>query len=101
MIIINKTKTHIVNFDSVTEILMSSSCYGSIRVNFANGGRYELEHYDTEEEARIAMEMLCDSIGKSDVFVMPTSEQIHNRIISRPDSLHRYSGIKPKRHGGS
>lgn len=100
MIIINKTKTHIVNFDSVAEVRMSR-IDGAIKIDFSNGSRYDLDRYDTEEEARTAMEMLCDSIGKSDVFVMPTSEQIHNRIISRPDSLHRYSGIKPKRHGGS
>lgn len=100
MIIINKTKTHIVNFDSVAEVRMSR-IDSAIKIDFSNGSCYDLERYDTEEEARIAMEMLCDSVGKSEVFIMPTSEQIHNRIISKPDSFHRHSGVKSKGHGGS
>lgn len=101
MIIITKNKSHIINFDYVTEIFKGSD-ETSIKVNFSNGGRYELDRYSDRTYAEKAMEMLCDSIGKTEKFIMPTEKEIQARITQTHDAIPRHiTGKKNKSHGGS
>ena len=101
MIIITKNRSHIINFDYVTEIFRGNDEV-SIKVNFNNGGRYELERYNDCRQAEIAMDMLCEAVGKVDKFAMPTEKQIQARIAQIHDSIpHHITGKKNKSHGGS
>jgi hypothetical protein len=101
MIIITKNKNHIINFDYVTEIFKGSDGI-SIKVNFNNGGRYELDRYSDSVYAEKAMEMLCESIGKTERFIMPTEKEIQAKITQTHDTIPRHiTGKKGKGHGGS
>lgn len=70
MIIITKNNSHIINFDYVTEIFKGSDTT-SIKINFDNGGRYELERYQCEKDVDIALELLGKAFGNAEVFHMP------------------------------
>lgn len=101
MMIISKNRSNIVNCDYVTEIYIGNDGT-AIRINFENGGRYDLERYDSRESANIAMAMLCDVIGKADRFIMPTEKEIQAYIVRTHDAAPRHiNGKKTKSHGGS
>ena len=102
MIVITRNKLNILNFDHVTEMFLSPDKM-SIRVNFSNGGRYELERYNELGQAQRAMEMLCEAIGTVEKFILPTEEQIKAYVVkttNRATPKH-ITGKKNKGHGGS
>ena len=103
MVIVSKDKTHIVNFNFVSEVFMGfDGC--KINVNYSNGGGCMIDRYPSQESARAAMEMLCNAIGSTEKFNMP-SDELAEKNIDRGgcSSSYRngYHGAKPIRHGGS
>ncbi len=104
MIVLNKYKNSIINFDLVTQIFKGADDL-SIKVKFLSGEGTQLERYSSVEEADIALELLCKAIGQIDKFVMPNDEQIKAHIIATKDvgkEYHkRYRGKKYKKVGGS
>ena len=104
MIVINKNKSKVINLSAINEIFKGADGY-SIKVNFSNGAGTQIERYASAEAVDVALEMLCDAIGKTDKFIMPTEEQIHARVISTRSAGNAYDnqikGVKQKSHGGS
>lgn len=104
MIIINRNKSKVINLSATNEIFKGADGY-SIKVNFSNGAGTQIERYSSTEAADIALEMLCDAIGKAEKFSMPTEEQIQARVIytRKPGNAYhkQIGGVKPKSHGGS
>ncbi len=103
MIIITKKKNSIYNMDDLTEIFVASE--KSAIYYIKDKMREILEVYDTSEEARTAMMMLCDRVnvarGQGVVFI-PTDDEVRVRMremekSGKINSSHK-SGI---RHGGS
>jgi hypothetical protein len=104
MIVINKNKNKVINLGSVNEIFKGADGF-SIKVNFTNGQGTQIERYNSAEATDIALEMLCNAIGKTDKFIMPNDEQIKAHILTArsvgTEYHNRYNGAKQKRHGGS
>lgn len=101
MYIITKNKRHIVNLSHVAEMFIGNDGV-SIKINFDNGGRYELERYNSPRETETAMEMLCDAVGKVETFRLPTEKEIQAKLVQTHDGIpHHITGKKSKGHGGS
>ena len=104
MIIVSKNKSSLVNLSFVTQIFKGSDGL-AIKVNYSNGQGTQLERYQSMEATDVAMEMLCENIGKTDIYVMPTDEQVKARILATKNEGCRYhnnyKGTKAKSHGGS
>ncbi len=101
MYVVGKNHRQIINMDHVASVRVGDT---SIKIDYANGAGCELMRYSTSQQAATALEMLYESIGKRDVFVLPDEDQIKARVINtkRDDiSKHKRDGSKQKGHGGS
>lgn len=101
MYLISKNGTDIYNFDHITELFISNTD-GSIRANFANNARYEIERYDRREDAILAIQIISEKIGKQDVIYTPTTKELQAYRARTHDTKERASnGKKTVRRGGS
>lgn len=75
MYLISKNGTDIYNFDHITELYVSNTD-GSLRANFDNNARYEIERYDRREDAILAMQIISEKIGKQEVIFTPTQKEL-------------------------
>lgn len=101
MYLISKNGTDIYNFDHITELFISNTD-GSIRANFANNARYEIERYDRREDAILAIQIISEKIGKQDVIYTPTPKELQAYRARTHDTQERASnGKKTVRRGGS
>ncbi len=101
MIIVNKSRTIMLNMDSVTEIRLPADAE-EICVRYVSGDKYVFERYGTPELARIAMKMLSERITtESSTVYMPTEDDIKSKMTYEMKSLRTNSPKKYKGHGGS
>lgn len=103
MFIYDKSKGYIVNVNEVKDIFLGRD-RGTVAVGLRDGGTTKLRVYESEEEARTAIDMLAESIAvsKREIICMPTSEEIRVKLRNTPlTAVHHATGKKTKGHGGS
>lgn len=100
MFIMSKDKETIVNLEKVANIYMGADGY-TIKANFANGEGCQITRYNSEEAAVFAMEMIANSIGKSEVCFLPNENDIKAKLNLTERKYHHATGKKTKGHGGS
>ena len=103
MFVYAQDKRSIVNLDKATFIYAADNC--NLRVLVGNSDKmYTLGRYQTSAEAEIALEELAQSMGKSEIFMVPSSEHclqvMRHRTQERPDKF-ATNGKKTVRRGGS
>ena len=101
MYLISKNGTDIYNFDHITELYVSNTD-SSLRANFDNNARYEIERYDRREDAILAMQIISEKIGKQEVIFTPTQKELQAYRARTHDTQERANnGKKTVRRGGS
>lgn len=103
MFIYNRKTNKIFNLNAVANIFVGREG-DSVSLGLTSGQISKFKEYNSEQEAREAIAMLADTIrvGKSEIFTMPESEELKQRIQQMPlEQKHHISGKKTKGHGGS
>ena len=99
MFIVSKDRKAIINLEQVTTMYIGSdSC--SIKCDYKNNG-CQLGRYNSDKEAKKAMEIIAESIGKTDVCFMPDDNTIKAKMNLEEQKYHHITGKKTKGHGGS
>lgn len=99
MFIVSKDKKSIINLEQVTAMYIGSDgC--SIKCDYKNNG-CQLGRYNSDKEAKKAIEIISESIGKVDVCVMPDDSAIKAKMNLEEQKYHHITGKKTKGHGGS
>lgn len=103
MIIFSKDGKGIINTELIENIFVGSN---SIKVNMASGRGCQLGAYQTETEAKVAMQILKERIVRGLPSAdMPTDEEVKTRIEMSSKNTntmtHYDNGQKKKRYGGS
>ena len=57
--------------------------------------------YNSDQEARKAVEIVADSIGTMEVCYMPDDDSVKARMNLEEQKYHHITGKKTKGHGGS
>lgn len=100
MFIVNKNKTSIVNMSQITVMYLGAdNC--TIKADYQNGNGCQLGRYNSEAAARMAMEIVASSVGKTEVCFMPSDSAVNAKINIGEQKPHHISGKKTKGHGGS
>lgn len=104
MFIYNKNKGYAINTDNIKDIFLGRDT-GTVSAGEKNGGITRICTYDSEEEAKAAIEMLMEQMaaGKREVIYMPEPESVRTRLRERATfpQRHHVTGKKTKGHGGS
>lgn len=100
MFILSKDKKSIINSEEVTSIYIGADgC--TIKADFCNGKGCQLARYSSEKASQVAMDILANSFGKSDVCFMPEDSSINTKLNLLEHKKHHITGKKTKGHGGS
>lgn len=100
MYIVSKDKKAIINLDQVSNMYIGSDgC--SIKADYRNGNGCQMGRYNSEREARKAMEIVANTIGKSEVCFMPDDDAVKAKMNSEEQKYRHIAGKKTKGHGGS
>ena len=100
MYIVSKDRKSIINFEQVTAMYIGSDgC--SVKVDYSRGSGSQLGRYESDKEARKAIEVIADSIDKTKVCYMPDDQVIKAKINLEEQRHHHITGKKTKGHGGS
>lgn len=100
MYIVSKDKNSIINAQQITSIYVGADgC--TLKADFENGKGCQIGRYSSEKECRTAIEMLSESIGKSEVCFMPQDNAVNAKINIGEQKQHHINGKKTKGHGGS
>ena len=100
MFILSKDNRSIINMEQITVVYIGSdNC--TIKADYQNGKGCQLGRYNSEEETKIAMSIISESVGKTEICVMPTDEAVRAKCNLREQKSHHVSGKKTKGHGGS
>lgn len=99
MIVVNKQRTSLINMDHISCVYMGVD--GSLKANYAAGDGCQIARYNTPAEGEMALAMLIESIGKTEVFYCPSDETVRARIAASGQKYHHITGKKTKGHGGS
>lgn len=100
MFIVSKDKKAIINLEQVASMYIGSDgC--SIKADYRSGSGCQLGRYNTDKEARKAMEMVAECIGKTEVCFMPNDNSIQAKLNIEEQKHHYINGKKTKGHGGS
>lgn len=100
MFILSKDNRSIINMEQITVVYIGSdNC--TIKADYQNGKGCQLGRYNSEEETKIAMSIIFESVGKTEICVMPTDEAVRAKSNLREQKNHHISGKKTKGHGGS
>lgn len=102
MIIVTQEKDTIVNLEAVS-YLYSSYENNVVKAVLNNGKMVKLGRYQSFEEGKTALEKLYRHIGSTNIFEMPTQEEVKAIINSKTmyDKERCATGKKPVRRGGS
>lgn len=100
MFIVSKDRKAIINLEQVaTMYIGSDGC--SVKADYRSGNGCQLGRYNSEKEARKAMSIVADNIGKTEVCLMPDDNTIKARLNLDGQPYHHITGKKTKGHGGS
>lgn len=100
MYIVSKDKKSIINTEQITSIYVGADgC--TLKADFENGKGCQIGRYMSEKECQIAIEIIAENIGKSDVCFMPKDSFINAKINLEEQKTHHISGKKTKGYGGS
>lgn len=102
MFILSNDKRAISNTDHMDTIFIGSDEI-SIKADFTNGHGSMLGRYQSQKECKAVLEMIAKAIGKTDLFEMPSSEDVRTRLMQQDEKKrqHHIAGKKTKGHGGS
>lgn len=99
MYIVSKDKRSIINLEQVTAIYIGSDgC--SIKCDYKNNG-CQLGRYNSDKEAKKAIEIIAERIGKADICTMPDDNAVKAKMNLEGRNYHHITGKKTKGHGGS
>lgn len=100
MFLVSKDKNSIINMSQITAVYLGAdNC--TIKADYQNGKGCQLGRYNSEAEARTAMNIVAGGMGKAEVCFMPGDSAINAEINARERKPHHISGKKAKGHGGS
>lgn len=100
MFIVSKDKNSIINTEQITAIFVGAdNC--TVKADYQNGKGCQLGRYNSEAAAHMAVEIVANSIGKTEVCFMPDDNSINAKISIGEQKPHHISGKKTKGHGGS
>lgn len=100
MFLVSKDKNSIVNMSQITVVYLGAdNC--TIKADYQNGKGCQLGRYDSEKEAKTAMEIVANSIGKTEVCFMPVDDTVNAKMNLEEQKCHHITGKKTKGHGGS
>ncbi len=100
MFIVSKDRKAIINLEQVaTMYIGSDGC--SIKADYRGGNGCQLGRYNSDKEARKAVEVVADSIGQAEVCFMPDDNVIKAKLNLEEQKYHHITGKKTKGHGGS
>lgn len=106
MVIVSKNKDILINLEHTKNIYKGAdNC--TLKANFGNTDGCQLSRYNSPDEMQIAMEMLIDAIGKREVFIMPSDDEVKAKLKAKAgakgigENQHHITGKKTKGHGGS
>lgn len=100
MYILSKDQRSIINMEQITVVYIGSdNC--TVKADYQNGKGCQLGRYNSEEETKIAMNIIAENVGKIEMCEMPTDEAVRARSNLREQKNHHISGKKTKGHGGS
>lgn len=100
MFIVSKDKKAIINIGQVAAMYIGSDgC--SIKADYRSGNGCQLGKYNSDQEARKVVEIIADSIGKTEVCYMPDDDSVKARMNLEEQRYHHIAGKKTKGHGGS
>lgn len=101
MFIVSREKGIILNLDNATEVYTGNSDRAIVAKQTDNR-IIPLVEYETEGEARTAIEMIAEEMGRKDIVYIPSREQVKARAVNdRKGQHHNTGGKKTKGHGGS
>lgn len=100
MFLVSKDKNSIVNMSQITVIYLGAdNC--TIKADYQNGKGCQLGRYNSEKEAKTAIDIVADSMVKTEVCFMPQDSEVGAKINIVEPKPHHISGKKTKGHGGS
>lgn len=100
MFIVSKDKNAIINTEQITALFVGAdNC--TIKADYQNGKGCQLGRYNSEAEARAAMDIVANSMGRAEVCFMPEDSAVSAKINLGDQKPHHISGKKTKGHGGS
>lgn len=100
MYIVSKDRNSIVNMSQMTALFVGAdNC--TIKADYHNGKGCQLGRYNSEAAAKTAIEIISNSVGKSDICFMPDDNAVNAKINLGEQKQHHISGKKTKGHGGS
>lgn len=100
MFIVSKDRKAITNLEHVaTMYIGSDGC--SVKADYKGGNGCQLGRYNSAKEAEKAMEIVADSIGKTDICFMPEDNAVKAKANLDEQRWHHATGKKTKGHGGS
>lgn len=73
----------------------------TVKADYQNGNGCQLGRYSSEAAARMAMEIVAGSMGKTEVCFMPDDSAVNAKFNLGEQKPHHISGKKAKGHGGS
>lgn len=100
MYIVSKDKNSIVNMSQITVVYLGAdNC--TIKADYQNGKGCQLGRYNSETAAKMAMEIVANSMGKMEVCFMPEDSAVSAKLNLTEQKQHNISGKKTKGHGSS
>lgn len=100
MYIVSKDKNSIVNMSQITVVYLGAdNC--TIKADYQNGKGCQLGRYNSEKEAKTAIDIVANSMSKTEVCFMPEDSAISAKLNLGEQKQHHISGKKTKGHGGS
>jgi hypothetical protein len=100
MYIISKDHKSIVNLALSTSVYVGADgC--SLKADFENGKGCQIGRYNSDVEARAAIEIISANVGKTEICYMPSDETVRAKLDVTERRQHHISGKKTKGHGGS
>lgn len=100
MFIVSKDKNSIVNMSQITVVYLGAdNC--TIKADYQNGKGCQLGRYNSEKEAKTAIDIIANNIGKMEVCFMPEDNAVSAKINLGEQKTHSINGKKAKGHGGS
>lgn len=100
MFIMSKDRKSIVNSEEITSIYVGADgC--TIKVDFHNGKGCQLARYNSEKSSQIAMDILANNFGKTEICFMPEDSAVNAKLNLTEQKYHHLTGKKTKGHGGS
>ncbi|MCM1172096.1 MAG: hypothetical protein NC393_08200 [Clostridium sp.] len=100
MYLVSKDKNSIINMSQITVVYLGAdNC--TIKADYQNGKGCQVGRYNSEAEAKTAMDIVANSMDQVEVCFMPQDSEVNARLNLEEQKQHHISGKKTKGHGGS